>query len=115
MSTIHPDATTVAAQATGLRPDQIAQAVQQYRTAVAELEAEPEWRLVISMSGQSFGMLQYAADSTAVTLQVETHGRKEHRYYVYARQPYENYAEARLIELREVTRPRPYDATGDGA
>ena len=111
-TTVHPDAAEVAAKATGLRVDQIQRAVEIYREAANGLEAEPEWQAIMHMGGQDIGLHQYRADDTAVTLQVESwteHGNwRQVRYYLFEGTPYDNYAEARAIELKQSTRPKPY-------
>ncbi len=100
----------IVATKTGLSPDQIKQAVDEYRAASYAMEAEPLWFTIMHMSGQFDALAQYGAEGTEITLQVESHRNKaedkwkEHRYYVFAGKPYELFSEAKAAELTATER-----------
>jgi len=107
-------AVSVAAKATGLREDQIRRAVLEYRSATGAIdpECEPEWAALMHMHGKGFGIHQYVAHGTSVTLQVETGGKGPDIFvYVYKCKPYETFSEARAIELQETTMYHPHSVT----
>lgn len=115
--TTRTDALDIAAKAVGMRSDQVRRAVEEYRAASRSLEVEPEWKSVMHMSGQDTGLTQYIADGTAVTLQVESWKERgewrQEQYYVFGDKPYEQYAEARGVELAATARPQPYEVCED--
>jgi hypothetical protein len=95
-------AAVVAAAKTGLRPDQIIAAVEEYRSALADVEAEPQWRSLSHFGGQGMGIAQYTAEGTGVVLQVDSWAErgkwKSERSYTFGGKAYETYAEARSAE-----------------
>lgn len=110
MSDIADDAKNVAAKATGLRPDQVEAAVNEYRKAADALHAEPDWR---ALSHWSFrdgtGTHQYTDPDgvTAVVLQIECGKRSSERLYVLGGKAYESFGEARTAELLKTAKPKP--------
>lgn len=75
MSDLTKDARNTAAKATGLRPDQVEAAVEEYRKAADALHEEPAWTAIMHVSMRDGGGLgQYGDPSgqTKVTLQIET-------------------------------------------
>lgn len=106
-----PKAADIAAMATGLRADQIARAVVEYRKAVAELHEEPAWAAIYHASGKNQGFAQYGAEGTKVVLSIESYksnGWQQEKSYLYKSKRYETFGEARAVELAETTRPTPY-------
>jgi len=103
----------IAVKATGLRPDQVRRAVEEYRSAVSRIEAEPEWQALSHMSGGGFGLHQYLAEGTSVTLQIESWKERgvwqQKKCYVWNGRPYEYFSEARSAELAATAKPKPYD------
>jgi len=103
--TTEPHAIDLVAKATGLRPDQVTAAIEEYRAAAQVLETEPEWRSLMHMSGPVWAGAQYVADGTAVILQIESWKEKgsddwlEERRYQLQEQLYELFAEARAVEF----------------
>ena len=114
MSDLAKDAKETAAKATGLRPDQVERAVEEYRKAAAALHDEPEWVAILHMSlREGGGLHQYiaAAGETKVMLQVECDKREQVNVYVFDGKPFETYSEARAAELLATVRPTPYEVS----
>lgn len=113
MSKFAAKAKEIAAKATGLRPDQVERAVSEYRAAVVDLHNEPEWVAIMHMSGQSMGIHQYGSEHTKITKQIEcevVRGNWESvECFVYDGKPYDNYSEAREVELMATAKPKPYE------
>jgi hypothetical protein len=111
MSGTDPKAIDIAAQATGLRSDQVERAISAYREAVSTVQ-EPNWTMVSHMCGDGFGIAQYAAEGTRITLQIDSRQErgewKSEPRYVLNGTPYEHFAEARAAELKGTVRPKPY-------
>lgn len=55
MSDLERKSVEVAAKATGLRPDQIQRAVEEYRAAVDKIGEEPVWKAIMHASGKGMG------------------------------------------------------------
>ena len=115
MSDLADDALKVAAQATGLRPDQVERAVAKYRDAAQALHTEPDWRCLMHSSGKGGALAQYIdpTGSTAVCLQIESHLERgnwvqEPNIYTLGRKAFESFGEARAAELRASTKPKPH-------
>lgn len=105
-------AVEIAAKATGLRPDQVERAVEEYRSAIRETDEEPEWRAVMHMSLRDGGGFHQYADptgNTGVYLQIETDKKSQDKVYVFQGKGYETFNEARAIELEKTSRPKPYE------
>lgn len=104
MSDLAKAARDAAAKATGLRPDQVDAAVQEYRRAANALHEEPEWRSLmhVSMSdGGGIGQYGDPRGQTHVTLQIETGpgGKDGVKVYVLNDKPFDSFGEARAAEL----------------
>lgn len=112
MNDLANDAADAAAKATGLRPDQVKRAVEEYRKASEALYNEPEWTALMHMSYRDgSGIQQYrdATNETAILLQVECYAKGDQRnVYVLDGKPFETYGEARSAELSANARPKPY-------
>jgi hypothetical protein len=115
-------AAEIAAKRTGLRADQVAAAVKEYRYSLAALSVEPEWTMLSHMSGGQMAVAQYAAEATAVVLQVDSwkeRGQwKSERCYVFRSEAFETFAEAKAAEdlasAKFVIRPVPSPPTVGG-
>lgn len=106
MSDLADEAKKIAAAAAGLRPDQIASAVEEYRAAVSTLHEEPQWQAIFHMCfSNGGGISQYhdPAGETKVTLEISGASR----IYAIRGKAYETYGEARTAELLATTRPKP--------
>lgn len=113
MTELSEAAKEAAARATGLRPDQVGRAVEEYRRAADALHDEPNWRAFMHMSlGDGGGIGQYIdpEEKTKVTLQIETGKRDagQAKVFVLDGKPFETYGEARAAELLAVAKPKPY-------
>lgn len=114
MGEIDSSASDVAAKATGLRPDQIARAVEEYRRAADALHTEPQWRAITHMSGPQWGHATYGSSDTMVVLEIESWraGREEKwhesRHYGFAGKAFDTYGEARTAELLALTKTTPH-------
>jgi hypothetical protein len=113
MSDLAREARDTAAKATGLRPDQVEAAVQEYRKATEALHQEPEWALLMCFSyRRGGGIAQYADPSgqTRVTMQINTgqkQGERGTTLYSLNGKPFETFGEARAAELLVQARTKP--------
>lgn len=112
MSDLSEIAKEAAARVTGLRPDQIEQAVNEYRRAANSLENEPAWTAQQHWSyGDGGGSAVYVdpKSETKVALQIVTdkHGKSEWIYTLNGKQ-FESYGEARAIEIVGAAKPQPH-------
>lgn len=89
----------IAAKVAGIREDQVDAAVTAYRSALADLHDEPEWRSVIHI----IGCCTCIADGTEIEMHfaAKTKTKPAERLYVYKRNPYPTYGEARAVELAD--------------
>lgn len=105
-------ATETAAKVTGLRPDQVEHAVNEYRKAAEALHQEPQWTALMHMSFRDGGgIAQYGDPSgeTSIILQIETDSRgDEARVFVLEENAFDLYGEARAAELLENAKQKPH-------
>lgn len=101
----------VVAKRIGIRPDQVARAVEEFKAVADERSVEPNWRAIMHMSGRGTAISQFGADDTAVTLQIDgTRARGQwvqERAYVYAGKRYDHFARAAEAEQLATARFRP--------
>lgn len=104
---LDPTSVALSAKATGLRDDQVAAAIEEYRLALASTSEEPEWILEVSMRGGIGNWNQYRSEGTQIIKFLFADGAS----FEYARKPFCTWQEARSFELRNTTRPKPRLAT----
>lgn len=103
---LDPDALNLAAERSGLSPEQVAEALTAFRYVTDQLHDEPEWQPLSHMTMADCGLGTWSADGTAVTKQIQTPRTpqgwgKGVVYFVYRGADYDTFGEARAAELRD--------------